>query len=176
MGNPAGAAQGVLRVAINGVDSAGKTHFADEQALVLERTVPVVRASVDDRYRPMARRYERGRDSPGGFYRNSYDCDLLWRLLLGPLGPGGDGQDTAVTFDVAADQPLDLPVQQASPRGVLLFDGLFLRRPELRQCWEAPIFLRVPFGVSIPRGASRGEGYGSPDAAAASNSTSPRPS
>ncbi|WP_254605558.1 hypothetical protein [Deinococcus sp. JMULE3] len=31
------------------------------------------------------------------------------------------------------------------------------------------VFLRVPFAVSVPRGAARGPGYGSPDPAADSN-------
>ena len=168
--HPARATQRVLRVAIDGVDGAGKTHFADELALALEAAgVPVIRASVDGFHRPRLRRYERGRSSAEGFYRDSYDYDLLRRVLLSPLGPEGDGGHRAAAFDVTTDQPLALPVQQATQGNILLFDGLFLHRPELRQFWDASIFLRVPFDVSIPRGASRGEGYGSPDPAATSN-------
>lgn len=50
---------------------------------------------------------------------------------------------------------------------VLVFDGIFLHRPELRDDWDVSVFLDVGFEVSIPRGAARG--YGDPDPAAASN-------
>ena len=168
--DPARATQRTLRVGIDGVDGAGKTHFSDELAQVLEAAgVPVVRASVDGFHRPRVQRYGRGRSSPEGFYHDSYDYDALWQLLLSPLGPEGEGSYQAAAFDVTTDRPLALPVQQATQGSILLFDGLFLHRPELRQFWDASIFLRVPFDVSISRGASRGEGYGSPDPVAASN-------
>lgn len=168
--HPARETRPVLRVGIDGVDGAGKTHFADELAQSFTaQGMPVIRASVDGFHRPRARRYERGRSSPEGFYHDSYDYAELRRVLLGPLGPGGDGCYRTAAFDVTADQPLDLPVQQASFGSVLLFDGLFLHRPELRRLFDVSVFLRVPFEVSIPRGASRGQGYGSPDPFAVSN-------
>ena len=168
--HPARAVQRVLRVAIDGVDGAGKTHFTDELAPALEAAgVSVIRASVDGFHQSRVRRYERGRSSPEGFYYDSYDYDLLRQMLLTPLGPKGNGRYRAAAFDVTTDQPTDLPVQQALQGSLLLFDGLFLHRPELRQFWDASVFLRVPFDISVPRGASRGEGYGSPDPAATSN-------
>ena len=157
-------------MAIDGVDGAGKTHFADELAQALEAAgVPVIRAGVDGFHRPRVQRYERGRSSPEGFYHDSYDYDLSRQMLLIPLGPEGNGRYRAAAFDVTTDHPLALPVRRATQGYILLFDGLFLHRPELRQFWDASVFLRVPFEVSIPRGASRGEGYGSPDPAATSN-------
>ena len=55
----------------------------------------------------------------------------------------------------------------ASPGDILVLDGIFLHRPELRAYWDYSIFLEVAFAVSIPRGAQRGES--SPDPEAASN-------
>jgi uridine kinase len=51
--------------------------------------VPVIRASVDGFHHPREIRYRLGRDSPEGFYRDSYDLDALQRELLDPLSPGG---------------------------------------------------------------------------------------
>ena len=168
--HPARVTQRILKVAIDGVDGAGKTHFADELAQMLEAGgVPVIRAGTDGFHHPRARRYERGRSSPEGFYHDSYNYSALRGMLLGPLGPDGDGLYRAAAFDVSTDQPLTLAPAQASHGSVLVLDGLFLHRPELRDEWDASVFLHVPFAVSIPRGASRGEGYGSPDPAAASN-------
>jgi uridine kinase len=45
----------IRRVAIDGVDGAGKTHFADELATELDRRgIPVIRASVDGFHRRAA--------------------------------------------------------------------------------------------------------------------------
>ncbi len=46
------------RVAIDGVTAAGKTTFADELISYVRR--PVLRATVDDFYRPSTERYARG--------------------------------------------------------------------------------------------------------------------
>ncbi len=160
----------VLRVAIDGVDGAGKTTFADELAGVLRPSGrEVIRASVDGFHHPKEVRYRLGRGSPEGFYRDSYDYGALETYLLGPLGPGGSGRYRTAVYDVGAETPVVMPEQQATPGAVLLFDGMFLHRPELRRVWDLSVWLEVPFHVSVPRGAGRGPGYGSPDPEADSN-------
>lgn len=73
------------------MDGAGKTVFADELAAVLEsRRLAVIRASVDGFHNPSSIRYGRGRSSPDGFYRDSYDYDALRTFLLDPLAVHGD--------------------------------------------------------------------------------------
>ena len=57
----------------------------------------------------------------------------------------------------------------ADRASVLVFDGIFLHRPELRDIWDLTIFLDAPFDVTIPRGAERGAASGSPDVHARSN-------
>lgn len=53
------------------------------------------------------------------------------------------GRFRRAVFDVDADAPEDAPEEQASPASVLLFDGIFLHRPELRRYWDYSVFLRV---------------------------------
>lgn len=72
-------------------------------------------------------------------------------------------------FDVDRNVPVQVPEGQAPAGSVLIVDGLFLHCPELRGAWDDSVFLRVPFEVSVPRGAARGPGYGSPDPEAPSN-------
>ena len=149
-----------IRIAIDGVDGAGKTTLADALApLVAARGRPVIRASVDDFHHPQRVRYARGRYSPDGFYLDSYDYDSFRRLLLDALSPGGSGQYVAKRFDLAHDTPFDLDPQHAAPTAALVVDGIFLHRPELRSCWDLSIFLTVDFNVSLPRGAARGPSF-----------------
>nr|WP_255682597.1 uridine kinase [Deinococcus sp. 6YEL10] len=160
----------VARVAVDGVDGAGKTTLADELARRLRRLGrPVIRVSIDGFHQPRVARYRRGRTSPEGFYRDAYDVAALEREVLVPLSPGGSGQYRPQVFDVTRDEPVHAPAQEAGQGSVLIVDGLFLHRPELRDWWHDSVLLRVPFEVSVPRGAARGPGYGSPDPRADSN-------
>lgn len=158
----------VLRVAIDGVDGAGKTHLADELAEQLQLTGrTAIRASVDGFHNPRSVRYRSGRDSAEGFFRDSYDYHGLRAALLDPLSPGGSRRYRTAIFDHRRDEAVHLPERAASGGEVLLFDGIFLHRPELRVYWDYSIFLEVAFDVSIPRGAQRGEG--SPDPTSPAN-------
>jgi uridine kinase len=156
----------VICVAVDGVDGAGKTVFADELAAVLRvGGRPVIRASADSFHNPRSVRYRQGRDSPRGFFEDSYDYPTLVRLLLAPLSDGGDRRIRRAAFDHRRDAPVDAPEEEAPVGAVLLFDGIFLHREELRRYWHYSVFLDVPFHVSIPRGAQRGEGSADPQAA-----------
>jgi uridine kinase len=146
----------VARVAIDGVDGAGKTTFADELADIL-RMLPrdVIRASVDGFHNPRALRYRRGRSSPEGYFEDSYNYAALKKHLLDPLSPGGSRRYRAVVFDHVTDTPVSIPEREAPAASILLFDGIFLHRPELCAYWDASIFLQVNFAVSVSRCASR---------------------
>ena len=62
-------------VGIDGPDAAGKTTLADRLAAALP--APVTRLSVDDFLQPPAVRYRRGKESPEGFYRDSFDGEAF---------------------------------------------------------------------------------------------------
>jgi uridine kinase len=152
-------------VGIDGVDGAGKSTFADELAEVVGGRRPVVRATIDRFHRPAAARYARGRTSPEGFYLDSFDLDSVTTRLLDPFRRG----DAVVTgvFDHRRDEPdVADPIDPASD-AVLLFDGIFLHRPELADRWDLSVFLDVRPEVSVARLAAR-DGS-DPDPTAASN-------
>jgi uridine kinase len=156
-------AMSILRVGIDGVDGAGKTTLADALAGALRAAaVPTIRASVDDFHHPRAVRYRRGRDSPEGFFRDSYDYAALRQSLLEPLSPGGTRRFRTAVFDHRSDRRVDAAEEHAETGSVLIVDGIFLHRPELRQYWDYSVFLDVRFEVSIPRGAQRDEGSADP--------------
>lgn len=143
-------------VAVDGVDGAGKSVFAGQLATWLrDAGRPVVHASVDDFHRPRAERYRRGRESPAGFWLDSFDYDRLRGDLLDPLRPGGSGRFRTAVHDLATDRWLDEPWQTAADGTVLVLDGLFLHRDELAGYWDLSVFLDVPFEVTARRMADR---------------------
>lgn len=144
------------RVALDGVDGAGKTTLADELVEPVRRAGrEAIRASVDGFHKPRAARYARGPDSPEGYFLDSFDYAALRRELLDPLGPGGDGRFRGAMFDYRTDRAVDSPRQVARRDAVLLFDGVFLSRPELQTSWDVTIWLDVPFEVTVERAVAR---------------------
>jgi uridine kinase len=157
----------VVRVAVDGVDAAGKTTLAGELTpRVVARGRPIVRAALDGFHRPRAERYRLGPTSPEGYYRDSFDYDALRRELLEPLGPGGSRLHRTRVFDLHADEPVRDPQSVAPPEAVLLLDGVFLLRPELNDLWDFRVFLEVDAEEALRRALVRDEDlFGSPDEA-----------
>ena len=147
------------RVAIDGVDAAGKTAFADQlKTHVTERGRPVIRASLDGFHNPRSVRYQRGRLSPEGYYLDSFNYRALLDALLLPLGPGGDLSYRDAIFDYRQDSWLKPTPRKAQADSVLLFDGVFLLRPELVNLWDLRIFLDIGFDEMMRRGLERNPG------------------
>lgn len=137
-----------VRVAVDGPPAAGKTTLADELAGVLRAPGrDVIRATIDDFLVPRAHRYRRGEFSAEGCYFDAHDRDALKRVLLDPLGPGGDRR-----FRTAA---YDCPIATAPAGAVLLFDGVFLLRPELVDRWDLRIFVSTELEKTVGRAVIR---------------------
>jgi uridine kinase len=145
-----------IRVAIDGVDAAGKTTLADELVDVLQKQGrSVIRASIDGFHRPRVERHQRGSLSPEGYYHDSFDYAALCTSLLLPLGPNGDRHYRRAVFDYRADGPVQAPIEIAAPDAVLVVDGVFLLRPELVDLWDIRIFVDVDFSVTLGRAMKR---------------------
>ena len=143
-----------VRVAIDGVDGVGKTTLANELADAIGRR-PVIRASIDGYHNPREVRYRKGRSSPEGYFKDSFNYPALIENLLVPLGPGGTRRYRRAVFDYRTDSEDITPIETAPENAVLIFDGVFLLRPELLPFWDLSIFLDAPFEMTIPRMAGR---------------------
>jgi uridine kinase len=145
-----------VRVAVDGIDAAGKTTLADELMVGLHaRGRPVIRASIDGFHRPRSERYRRGATSAEGYYLDSFDYPAVQTALLLPLGPAGSGRYRRAVFDFRTDRPLATPDEVAPANAVLVVDGVFLLRPELEACWDYRIWVEVPFAVALERARVR---------------------
>lgn len=145
-----------VRVAIDGVDAAGKTVLADELALAIKALGrPVIRASIDGFHNPRAIRRRQGELSPQGFFEDSFSYSALIEALLQPLGPGGSGRFRRAVFDFRTDEPVATALEHAEARSVLVFDGLFLLRAELRAYFDFSVFVRAAFDVTSKRAERR---------------------
>jgi uridine kinase len=145
-----------IRVAIDGVDAAGKTTLANELTpLIKKRGRRVIRASIDDFHHPRSERYQRGYNSPEGYYYDSFDYQTLLEVLLEPLGPSGDRRYRRAAYDFRKDSPTHDPFRLTAVDAVLLVDGVFLLRPELINSWDFRIFIDVDFEVAVSRAITR---------------------
>jgi uridine kinase len=64
-------------------------------------------------------------------------------LLLIPLGPRGNRLYRTASFDPENDRPVEQEPTQAPADAVLIVDGTFLQRPELRDGWDLTIFVET---------------------------------
>ena len=145
-----------FRICVDGRDGAGKSTFADRLGSALrDGGAEVHRASIDDWQRPSVDRYRRGRESPEGYYLDSFDSEAVRRELLDPFAPNGSGRCRLAAADAVSDREFERVTIEVGPRAVLVFDGVFLHRPELAGCWELSIYLRVDEAVALDRGVRR---------------------
>ena len=145
-----------IRVAIDGRTASGKTTLANELADCLRaKGREVIRTSIDGFHRPKVERYARGRHSAEGYYYDARDLPAINALLLDPLGPGGDGWYRTASFDLRSDLPIEQDPQFAPDDAILVVDGTFLQRPELRGGWDVAVFVETSEYVSEQRGMNR---------------------
>jgi uridine kinase len=143
-------------VGVDGVDGAGKTTFADAFGQPARaRGRPVVCLSLDDFHAQRAVRYRLGRESPAGFWLDSYDYDAFGRDVLTGLRPGGNRKFRRASLDLETDELLEPPWETAPGSALVIVDGLFLHRDELAGVWAFSVFLEVPFDLTAERMAAR---------------------
>ncbi|KAK4450316.1 uridine kinase [Podospora aff. communis PSN243] len=141
-----------LLVGIDGVDGAGKTTLADDLASALHaiNARPVLRVSLDDFHHQRNIRYRLGRHSPEGYWLDSFNLDQFKAFVLNPLTANA----TTVRIrghDLESDEILDPEPVPVAADVIVVVDGLFLHREELRSYWDYSVFLDVPFDVTVRR-------------------------
>lgn len=146
-----------VRVGINGVDGSGKTVFAKQLAEALHARTDreIIDASIDNFHNPKEIRYQKGRDSAEGFYKDSFQYQTLKRVLLDPLGANGDRKYTTVAFDLQNNQSIKGEKHTAGNDAILILEGIFIFRPELVHSFDLKIYIDVPFEETLNRMLAR---------------------
>jgi len=145
-----------LRVGIDGVDASGKTMLADELVAPLQnRGRSIIRLSADSFHHPPEIRYRQGRLSPEGYYEDSFNYDAIILNILKPLGPAGNLKYRTPLIGTNSDSDSSALLNMAEQGAILLFDGIFLHRPEIRQYWDFSVFVQASFDVIIKRAEKR---------------------
>lgn len=141
--------RGRVVVAVDGTDGAGTAPFADDLALAVTDTGhSAFRASIGDFHRPRSERYARGAESPEGLYLDSFDYSTFRRVLIEPFRMGGSTAFVTKAFDVATDTKVQPKWRTGPASALLIVDGIFLNRPELRGLWNYSVWLDLSRGLA----------------------------
>jgi uridine kinase len=152
-----------LLVAVDGADGVGKTWFADELADTLrDDGRSVMRASIDDFHHPREHRHALGRTGTTVWTR-SFDYRALRRELLDPWLAGPGSAYRCRWHDLVTDKLVDALPESVPESGVLVVDGVFAQRAELRPCWDLVVYLDAPDEVRLSRLAARDGASPDPD-------------
>jgi uridine kinase len=129
-------------VGVDGRSGSGKSTFADELAARVEaRGRQVLRSTTDAFHRSRSERMRLGPTSAEGYYLESHQLGVIVGQLLEPFTRGASSVRVA-----AFDEPSDRPTHESAKVGqsaVLVFDGLFLQRPELEPFWHLTVLLEA---------------------------------
>jgi uridine kinase len=75
----------------------------------------------------------------------AYNYERLRRDVLEPFAPGGSRRFRRASYSHATDEILHPEPETAERTAVLLVDGIFLQRVELRRHWDLIVFFDVTF-------------------------------
>ena len=134
--------RGRMIVAVDGADPAARTAFADDLGAVLDEAgTPVFRASLRDFQRSREDVAQFGADTPERHFRHAYDYSALRRVLLEPFRLGGSTGFVTRVFDPDRDAWIEPTWTTAPADAMLVIDGEFINRGELRDAWNYRILL-----------------------------------
>ncbi|MBK8944669.1 MAG: hypothetical protein IPM32_05275 [Ignavibacteriae bacterium] len=144
------------RVAIDGPGNAGKTTFANELEIELNKLERnVIRSSIDGFHHPPEFRRKQGQFSPKGYLEDSHNYESIKKYLLTPLGPNGNLEFKESIYNFKINQPTNAEFKKAQQNSILLFDGIFLFKNELLSYWDYKIYIDASFEKTHQRAIER---------------------
>jgi len=143
-------------VGISGVDASGKTTFAKKltQNLKQQTDRQILSTSIDNFHNPRSTRYSKGKDSPEGYYYDSFNLDALKNKLLNPISKG-EPQVKLKHFDNTINVEVECEPTKVKSDAILILEGIFLFRDELVNYFDYKIWLDIDFDTMLKRGIAR---------------------
>lgn len=138
-----------IRVAVNGIESSGKTTFAVQLVAYLKQhSCNAIHVTIDGYHNPKAIRYQQGRDSAQGYYEDAYDEAAFVENVL-VSSQQSEPNYVPKIHDLETDQYVKKNEIPISPQTVLVIDGAYLSN------WDYKIYLDVQYDVARGRGVMR---------------------
>ncbi len=140
--------QKLVLVAIDGGGGSGKTTFARKLGMLTNATV----VSGDDFYRVLDEHERDKLDAQSG-YLQYFDWQRLLSQVLKPIREGLAASYKQYDWDL---NTLSDTIEVASS-GVIVVEGVYSCRPELREFYDLAVFIETPHVVRLSRLKARGE-------------------
>jgi uridine kinase len=137
-----------ILIGIDGLGGAGKTTLA---AAIAEARPDVQVVHGDDFYGPEERDWLSWTAKEG--YERYFDHQRLASELLEPLRDGRPGRFRRYDW---GENALGEWVEVA-PHGLVVVEGVYLLRPQLRRAWDLTVFVEAPRGIRGARLQARGQ-------------------
>lgn len=142
-------------VAFDGVDTSGKTSLADAvHALFQNQGIESIRVSIDKFHNAKEIRIAKGEYSPEGFFSDSFNYGKIAELVLNPIKNRASSITTGI-YDYRVENTVAANAVAITSDSIILFDGIFMNRDELRGYWDLSIFLDVSFETVRKRAVLR---------------------
>jgi len=142
--------------ALSGVDASGKGTLARATAAELERRgLGVALVGLDDWHQPPAVRF--GGSEPGEhFYRHAFDFEEVFSQVVEPLRLHRELSLSVRRPHPFTGEPRTLAYDW-SDVDVVLFEGVFLLRRDLRPRYDLTVWIDCPFDVALERALRRNQ-------------------
>ncbi len=143
---------------VDGMGTAGKTTLAmalEAQLRAQEYTVTVLH--IDDFIHPRALRYTDAFAPWECYYNVQWRYDYLIAQILDPIKRGEALTGSVELYDKPNDSYLLQPIS-VSVGSILILEGIFLQRPELKDFFDYMVYIHVPEARRLARARVR-DGY-----------------
>lgn len=154
-----------LIVGISGIDGSGKSTLAQQIESALARLdITAAQVNLDDLLNPKSIRHK-SRDQIRGYFEDNFDFASLVNKVLDPARKAARFATLYPVLNLDTDQRSTREFAFHGP-GVLLVEGVFLFKKELRDKFDLKVWIEIPFEDAMDRvvARTRDERYGDGEA------------
>ncbi|MGV7117209.1 hypothetical protein [Paenibacillus kyungheensis] len=145
-----------LIVGLTGIDTSGKSKMAEElKKVFIQKNVEVQLVHVDDFHYPKSKRYNDSLSEPDQYYELSINFEAIRNNLLEPIKSSTQLEVTLPHLDLLTDSMSITKNYNITKDTIVLIEGVFLYREEVRPYIDFYIFLDIEEEVVIQRAEIR---------------------